>query len=126
MRKLFDRAILKINKKTNFDIIYNIVSIRYYIGGDLRMEPQETIYCYENKKEPRKRNCLGIIAVILLTALSFVIGLLVGAATAVLVLLSLPAIIVLAIILGLLLVITLILIFCNRNKDKKEKHECYR
>ena len=85
------------------------------------MEPQETIYCYENKKdrEPKKRNCLGIVAVILLVAFTFVIGLLIGAALAVVVLLALPAIIVLAVILGLLLLLTVILMFCNRRKDRK-------
>lgn len=90
------------------------------------MEPQETIYCYENKKdrEPRKRNCLGIIAVVLLVAFTFVIGLLIGAALALVILLSLPAIIVLAVILGLLLILTLILIFCNRRKERKNKCYC--
>ena len=88
------------------------------------MGPQEINYNGYNNKETKKRNCLGIIAVILLTVFSFVIGLLVGAATAVLVLLSLPAVIVLAIILGLLLVLTLILIFCNRKKDRKDEHKC--
>lgn len=90
------------------------------------MEPQETIYCYDNREEkcPRKRNCLGIIAIILLTAFTFVIGLLIGAALALVVLISLPAIIVLAIILGLLLILTIILMLCNRKKDKKHKCKC--
>ncbi len=90
------------------------------------MEPQETIYCYENKKdrEPRKRNCLGIIAVILLAAFTLVIGLLIGAAIAAAILAALPAIIVLAVILGLLLILTLILIFCNKRKDRKNKCCC--
>lgn len=90
------------------------------------MEPQETIYCYENKEEkcPKRKNCLGIVAVILLAAFTFVIGLLIGAALALVVLLSLPAIIVLAIILGLLLLITIILMLCNRKKDKKHKCKC--
>lgn len=87
------------------------------------MEAYETNYYYGDK-EPKKRNCLGIIAIILLTVFSFVIGLLVGAATSLIVLISLPAIIVLAIILGLLLLLTLILIFCNRKKERKEKYKC--
>lgn len=92
------------------------------------MEPQEKDYycCYDNKEDKcdKKKNCLGIVAVILLTALAFVIGLLIGAALALIVLLSLPAIIVLAIILGLLLLITVILMLCNRKKGKKCKCCC--
>ena len=92
----------------------------------MEMEPNENIYCYQNNKEkcPKKKNCLGIIAVILLTAFTFVIGLLVGAALAIIVFISLPAIIVLAIILGLLLLITVILMLCNKKKDKKCKCNC--
>lgn len=90
------------------------------------MEPQETIYCYEKKDDKctKKANCLGIVAVILLTALTFVIGLLIGAALALIVLISLPAIIVLAIILALLLILTIILMLCNKKKDKKCKCKC--
>lgn len=48
------------------------------------MEPQENYICYDNKLEKcsKKIMCLWIILVILLTAFSFVIGLLVGAALA--------------------------------------------
>ena len=90
------------------------------------MEPQETIYCFENKERKcqEKKNCLGIVAVILLTAFAFTIGLLIGAALALVILLSLPAIIVLAIILGLLLLLTVILMLCNRKKEKKEHCKC--
>lgn len=90
------------------------------------MEPEETIYCY--KKEEKccsSRKCLGIVAIILLTALSFVIGLLVGAALAIVVLVSLPAIIVLAIILGLLLILDIILMVCNKKKKDKKCKCCY-
>lgn len=85
------------------------------------MEPQETINFYDNKEDKcsKKRNCLAIVAIILLTAFTFVIGLLIGAALAIVVLLSLPAIIVMAIILGLLLLLTVILMICNKKKDKK-------
>lgn len=88
------------------------------------MEKEETIYCYNNKEDKciRKRNCLGIISVILLTLFSFVIGLLIGAALAGIIFISLPAIIVLAIILGLLLLLTVILIICNKKKERKCKH----
>lgn len=91
------------------------------------MEPQEKIYCcYENNeaKCSKNKNCLGIVAIILLTAFTFVIGLLIGAALAKIVLLALPAIIVLAIILGLLLLLTVILMLCNRKKEKKCKCCC--
>lgn len=90
------------------------------------MEPQETIYCYDNREErcPRKRNCLGIVAIILLAAFTLVLGLIIGAAVAAAILAALPAIIVLAVILGLLLILTLILMFCNRKKDRKNKCKC--
>ncbi len=89
------------------------------------MEPQETIYCFDNKERkcpesPEKKSCLEIIAVILLTAFTFTIGLLIGAALALVILISLPAIIVLAIVLVLLLLLTIILMLCNRKKDKKD------
>ena len=83
------------------------------------MEPQDQICCYEKKckcKDNKKANCLGIVSVILLTALTFVIGLLIGAALALIILISLPAIIVLAIILALLLILSIILYFCNKKK----------
>ena len=70
------------------------------------MEPQETIYCYDNKEKKceKKRDCLGIIAVILLAAFSVVIGLIIGASVAGAILEALAAVIVLAVILGLLLI----------------------
>lgn len=90
------------------------------------MEPQETIYCYDNREErcAKRKNCLGIVAIILLTAFVFVIGLLIGAALALVILLSLPAVIVLAVILGLLLILTVILMLCNRKKEKKFQCKC--
>lgn len=90
------------------------------------MEQQETIYCFENKERECQENksCLGIVAVILLTAFTFTIGLLIGAALALVILFSLPAIIVLAVILGLLLLLTVILMLCNRKKTKKDKCCC--
>ena len=90
------------------------------------MDNQDTIYCYDNKEDkcPKKKNCLGIIFVILLSLFTFVIGLLIGAALALIVLIALPAIIVLAIILGLLLILTIILMICNKKNNKKCKC-CY-
>lgn len=87
----------------------------------MRMEPQD-IFCYDKKEEKcNKRNCLGIVTIILALAFTFVIGLLVGAALAIVILISLPAVIVLAVILGLLLILTIILLLCNRKRDKKCK-----
>lgn len=90
------------------------------------MEPQETFCCYDNTKRKcdKKRNCLGIVAVILLTAFALVIGLIVGALIAAIIIGALSAVIVLAVILGLLLILTLILILCNRKKDDRERKCC--
>ena len=90
------------------------------------MEPQETIYCYDNreKKCDKRKNCLGIVAIILLASFTFVIGLLIGAAIAGVIFLSLPAVIVLAVILGLLLILTIILMLCNTKKEKEHKCKC--
>ena len=43
------------------------------------MEPQEKIYCYDNRseKETKKRNCFDITTIILLTAFAVVIGLII-------------------------------------------------
>ena len=85
------------------------------------MENIESIFCYENTEDkyPRKKNCLGIVATILVTFFSFVVGLIIGAIFALAIILALPAVIVLAIVLGLLLLITVILIACNKKKVKK-------
>ena len=88
------------------------------------MEPQDTIFCYD-KKEDRgnKKNCLGIVAVILLAVFVFVLGLLIGAAISGVILGALAAVIVLAIVLGLLLILTIILIVCNKKRDDKKYHK---
>ena len=85
------------------------------------MEPQDTIYCFDNKdkKCDNKKNCLGIVGVILLSLFTLVIGLIIGAALSTAILSALPAIIVLAIVLGILLLLTIILMLCNKMKDKK-------
>lgn len=90
------------------------------------MEPQEKIYCYDNREEKcnKKRNCLYIIATILLAAFTLVIGIIIGAILAGTIFVALPAIIVLAIVLGLLLILTLILLVCCRKKEKKCKCCC--
>ena len=77
------------------------------------MEPQG---CYDNKKTCKKRNCIGIISVILLSAFLSVIGIIVGAVFSATILEALSAIIVLAVILGLLLILSVILMYCKKEK----------
>ena len=92
------------------------------------MEPQEKVCCYDNTrhgceyKEENKKNCLGIIATILLAAFTTVIGIILGASLAGIFLDALAAIIVLAVVLGLFLILTIILLICKKNK----KHHCCR
>ena len=92
------------------------------------MEPQEKVCCYDNTrhgceyKEEIKKNCLGIIATILLAAFTTVIGIILGASLAGTFLEALAAIIVLAVVLGLFLILTIILLICKKNK----KHHCCR
>ncbi len=90
------------------------------------MEPQETICCYDNREDKcnKKKNCLGIVETILLSAFTLTIGLLIGAALSTVILGALAAIIILAIILGLLLILTAILMLCNKKKNKKCKCCC--
>ena len=89
------------------------------------MEPQDTIFCYDKKEDKgNKKNCLGIVAIILLATFTFVLGLLIGAAISATILGALAAIIVLAVILGLLLILTIILIICNKKRNKKYKCKC--
>lgn len=90
------------------------------------MEPQETIYCYDNKENKctNKVNCLGVVAIILLSAFTLVLGLIIGAAVSLPILNALSALIVLAVVLGLLLILTGILLICNRCKNKKKKCKC--
>ena len=91
------------------------------------MEPQEKVCCYDNTrhgceyKEENKKNCLGIIATILLAAFTTVIGIILGASAGTF-LEALAAIIVLAVVLGLFLILTIILLICKKNK----KHHCCR
>ena len=86
------------------------------------MEPQETVYCYDNKKEKcSKICCLDIVGVIILGALALVLGIIIGAAVSATILANLAALIVLAVILGILLILTIILMACNNKKHKKDK-----
>ena len=88
------------------------------------MEPQE-VYCFNNKEEKCcKIKCLNVIIAILLTAFSFVIGLIIGASLAGTFLEALAAISVLAVVLGILLIIAIILKLCNDRKKEKKCHKC--
>ncbi len=80
------------------------------------MEPQEQIYCCDNRKCNKKRNCFGIVTIILLASFAVVIGLIIGAAISAPVLEALPAVIVLAVVLGLLLLLSIIIMICKRRK----------
>jgi len=80
---------------------------------DLMIEPQND-YCYERKA--KKRGCWDIILGIILVALTFTIGLLVGAVNAEAILAAVSAIYVLIAVLALLLVINIILIICKNRR----------
>ena len=92
------------------------------------MEPQEKEYCYEKNeynteyKCVRRRNCFGIVAVILIITFAAVIGLLVGAAISETILGSLAAVIVLTIVIGLLIILAVLLAICNKKDKDKKKH----
>ena len=76
------------------------------------LEPQEhEYYCCD--KKTKKRGCFSIILGIIATALTFSIGLLVGALYAEAILAAAAAIEVLIAVLALLLIIDLILIICK-------------
>lgn len=79
------------------------------------MEPQVSICC-NNKKNNKRNWCAWLIIGILSVALAFTLGLLIGALTSILVLLSLPAIIVLIVILIILLIIEIIMLLCQKEK----------
>lgn len=74
------------------------------------MEPQINLNC---RRRERRRCCIDLILGILILALTFVIGLIVGALTAILVLLNFGALIVLAVILAILIIIRIIMLVCN-------------
>lgn len=83
------------------------------------MEPK----CYY--EEPKccckeKRCCVDLVLTILLVAFAFVLGLIIGALTGILVLLGLAGFIAVAVILGLLIVLRIVMLVCC----KKEKKCC--
>ena len=77
------------------------------------MEPQD---CYYDRKPAKRKNCLCLIASIILTAFGVVIGVIIGANISAAVLAALPAVIVLAVVLGFLLLLTLIYQICKKER----------
>ena len=81
------------------------------------MEPK----CYYEEIKcccAKKRCCVDLILTILLVAFAFVLGLIIGALTGILVLLGLGAFIAVAVILALLVVLSLVPLACNRKHNK--------
>lgn len=80
------------------------------------MEPK--CYYEESKKDcyKQKKRCVDLVLTILLVAFSFVIGIIIGACTKILVLLGLS--VGIAVILGLLIVLRIVMLIC-RKKEKK-------
>lgn len=65
-------------------------------------------------RKDKKRCCIDLIVFIISLALVFSVGLLVGALTSIVILISLPAIIVLIAVLVLLLIIRIIMLIINK------------
>ena len=63
---------------------------------------------------PRKKCCVDLILTILLVLFAFVIGLIIGALTGILVLLALSGFIAVAVLLGILILIRIIMLICNK------------
>lgn len=85
------------------------------------MEPKEYYVCEQedkNYKEPKRKNCYSIIIFIIVVALAFTVGLLVGAMNAEIITAAMAAIIVLISMLALLLVLNIVLFICNKKYCK--------
>ena len=78
------------------------------------LEPQDNMYCCGRKN--KKGGCLSIVLLILTAALTFSIGLIVGASNSAAILAGIVAIIVLISVLALLVLINIILLLCNIRK----------
>ena len=89
--------------------------------GTCNSECTETANCTERERRSSDF-CLNIVLAFLAALLTFTLGLLVGAATAILVLLALPALIVLAVVLAILIIILLIFKWCR--KDRSGRCNC--
>lgn len=93
----------------------------------IRYNCEET--CTENRhpscnKENKSCSCIEIVIAILAALFIGVVGIIIGAALSLIILLSLPAVIVLAVVLFILLVLSIIIAICCKNKNKKAKKTC--
>ena len=87
------------------------------------MEPQVEIYCKKEKDRKKDCSCLWLIVALVAIALSFFVGVLVAALTAIITTLGIGAIITLIIALAVLLIVAIINVICCLKRDKK-KHYC--
>lgn len=84
------------------------------------MEPNVEIYCRKEKNTKKDCSCLWLILGIVAIVLSFFIGLLVAATTAILATLTVGILIALVIILAVLLVLVIINVICCKKNDKRK------
>ena len=84
------------------------------------MEPNVEIYCRKEKNVKKDCSCLWLIVGIIAVILSFFIGLLVGATTGILGILTVGILVSLVIILVVLLIISIINVICCKKYDKKK------
>lgn len=81
------------------------------------MEPK----CYYEEKKcccKERKCCVDLILTILLVSFAFVLGLIIGALTGILVLLGLTAFIAIAVILALLIVLRIVTLACCKKQKK--------
>ncbi|MCI9287106.1 MAG: hypothetical protein HFJ57_03890 [Clostridia bacterium] len=81
------------------------------------MEPK----CYYEEKKccyKERKCCVDLILTILLVSFAFVLGLIIGALTGILVLLGLGAFIAVAVILALLIVLRIVTLICCKKQKK--------
>ena len=89
------------------------------------MEPQVEVYYKKDRDRKKDCSCLWIIVALVAIALSFFVGVLVAALTAIIATLGVGAIIALVIVLAVLLIIAVISVICCKKDDKKKKYCCY-
>lgn len=83
--------------------------------------------CKCKKEKREKKCCVDLILTILISILTFTIGLIIGALTSIIVILQLGAIIAFAIIIALLIIIRIILLICKKTCGCKNDYDnnCY-
>ena len=84
------------------------------------MEPNVEIYCRKEKYAKKECSCMWLILGIVTIVLSFFIGLLVAATTAILDTLTVGILIALVVILTVILLLTIITVICCSKNDKKK------